>query len=102
MISKDGIFVDPKKIEAIVNWERPKTVSEVRSFLGLASYYQRFIKGFSKIFGPLTNLTRKAVKFEWTDKCEHSFNELKQRLVIAPVLTLPSSLRGFVIYSDAS
>ena len=102
VISKEGIFVDPKKIEAIVNWERPKTVSEVRSFLGLASYYQRFIKGFSKIFGPLTNLTRKAVKFEWTDKCEHSFNELKQRLVIAPVLTLPSSLRGFVIYSDAS
>ena len=88
MISKDGIFVDPKKIEAIVNWERPKTISEVRSFLGLASYYQRFIEGFSKISGPLTNFTRKAVKFEWTNKCEHSFKELKQRLVTAPVLYL--------------
>ena len=72
MISRSGISVDPKKIEAIVNWERPKTVSEVRSFLGLAGYYRRFIEGFSKISGPLTNLTRKAVKFEWTDKCENS------------------------------
>ena len=78
------------------------TVSEVHSFLGLASYYRRFIEGFSKISGPLTNLTRKAVKFEWTDKYENSFKELKQRLVTAPVLTLPSSSRGFVIYSDAS
>ena len=102
VVSKDGISVDPKKIEAIVNWERPKTVSEVHSFLGLASYYWRFIEGFSKISGPLTNLTKKAVKFEWTDKCEHSFKELKQRLVTALVLTLPSSSRGFVIYSDAS
>ena len=88
MISKDGISVDPKKIEAIVNWERPKTISEVCSFLGLASYYQRFIEGFSKISGPLTNFTRKAVKFEWTNKCEHSLKELKQRLVTAPVLYL--------------
>ena len=88
MISKDGISVDPKKIEAIVNWERPKTISEVRSFLGLASYYQRFIEGFSKISGPLTNFARKVVKFEWTNKCEHSFKELKQRLVTAPVLYL--------------
>ena len=63
MISKVGIFVDPKKIEAIVNWEKPKAISEIRSFLGLAGYYRRFIKGFSKISGPLTNLTRKAVKF---------------------------------------
>ena len=73
MISQDGISVDPKKIEAIVNWERPKTVSDVRSFLGLAGYYRRFIEGFSKISGPLTNLTKKAVKLEWTEKCEHSF-----------------------------
>ena len=63
MISKVGIFVDPKKIEAIVNWEKPKAISEICSFLGLAGYYRRFIKGFSKISGPLTNLTRKAVKF---------------------------------------
>ena len=102
VVSKDGISVDPKKIKAIVNWQRPKTVSKVRSFLGLASYYRRFREGFSKISGPLTNLTNKTMKFEWTDKCEHSFKELKQRLVTALVLTLPSSSRGFVIYSDAS
>ena len=79
MISKAGISVDPKKIEAIVNWERPKTILEIRSFLGLAGYYHRFIEGFSKISRPLTNLTKKAVKFEWTDKGEHTFKELKQR-----------------------
>ena len=97
MISKAGISVDPKKIEAIVNWERPKAVSEIRSFLGLAGYYRRFIEGFSEISRPLTNLTRKAVKFEWTNTYEHNFKELKQRLVTTPVLTLPSGLRSFVI-----
>ena len=77
VISKAGISVDPKKIEAIVNWERPKAVSEIRSFLGLAGYYRRFIEDFSKISGPLTNLTRKAVKFEWTNTYDHNFKELK-------------------------
>ena len=102
MISKAGISIDPKKIEAIVNWEKPKAISEIRSFLGLVGYYRRFIEGFSKISRPLTNLTRKAVKFEWTNTYEHNFKELKQRLVTAPVLTLPSGSGSFMIYSDAS
>ena len=96
------ITVDPSKIEAVVNWVRPTNVSEVRSFLGLASYYRRFVEGFSCIATPLTRLTRKNAKFEWTNECERSFQELKQRLVSAPVLTIPSSPSGFVIYSDAS
>ena len=77
VVSTDGIYVDPQKVEAVANWEQPTTVTEVRSFLGLAGYYRRFIEGFSKIAGPLHCLTRKGVKFEWTDRCEGSFQTLK-------------------------
>ena len=73
VISKEGIFVDPKKIEAVVAWERPTNVTEVRSFLGLAEYYRRFVEGFSMIASPLTKLTQKHAKFEWTDECEQAF-----------------------------
>ncbi|RVW11915.1 Retrovirus-related Pol polyprotein from transposon 17.6 [Vitis vinifera] len=82
--------------------ERPSTVTEIRSFLGLAGYYRRFIEGFSKIALPLTKLTQKGVKFEWSDDCECSFQELKNRLVSTPILTIPSGSGGFVVYSDAS
>ena len=102
VISRDEITVDPSKIEAIVDWAVPTNVSEVRSFLGLASYYRRFVEGFSRIETPLTRLTQKNAKFDWTKECERSFQELKQRLVSALVLTIPSSSGGFVIYSDAS
>ncbi|KAL8133843.1 hypothetical protein AgCh_009056 [Apium graveolens] len=88
VISKEGIKVDPVKIEAVSKWEQPKTPTEIRSFLGLAGYYQRFVKDFSKIASPLTKLTRKKEKFVWTEKCEESFQELKRRLVTAPVLAL--------------
>ena len=67
VVSGDGIQVDPKKIEAITEWQRPTTVTEVRSFLGLAGYYRRFMKDFSKIAAPLTKLTQKNVNFMWTD-----------------------------------
>ena len=76
-------------------------VSEVRSFLGLAGYYRRFVEGFSRIAAPMTQLTCKNAKFVWTKECEKSFQELKQRLVTAPVLTIPSNLGDFIIYSDA-
>ncbi|KAH9705011.1 Endonuclease [Citrus sinensis] len=102
VISAEGIYVDPQKIEAVVNWERPTNVTEVRSFLGLAGYYRRFVEGFSKIAIPLTRLTRKNAKFQWNDDCEKSFQELKACLTSAPVLTLPSGNEGFVVYSDAS
>ncbi|KAL8115292.1 hypothetical protein AgCh_021949 [Apium graveolens] len=102
VISKEGIKVDPVKIEAVSKWEQPKTPTEIRSFLGLAGYYRRFVKDFSKIASPLTKLTRKNEKFVWTKKCEESFQELKRRLVTAPVLALPDEMGNFVIYSDAS
>ncbi|CAL9012614.1 unnamed protein product, partial [Prunus brigantina] len=102
VISAEGIYVDPQKIEAVMNWPQPTSVTEIRSFLGLAGYYRRFVEGFSVIAAPLTRLTRKGVKFEWSDECEKSFTELKTRLTTAPVLTLPDDSGNFVIYSDAS
>jgi hypothetical protein len=77
-------------------------VTEIRSFLGLVGYYRRFIEGFSTIASPMTRLTRKKVKFEWSKDCEASFQELKSRLTSAPVLALPKRHEGFVVYSDAS
>ena len=102
VVFADGIYVDPHKVEAVANWEQPTTVTEVRSFLGLAGYYRRFIEGFSKIAGPLHCLTRKGVKFEWTDRCEGSFQTLKENLTSASVLTLPEGNEGFEVYNDAS
>ncbi|XP_068314999.1 uncharacterized protein, partial [Pyrus communis] len=86
IISAQGILVDPQKVAAVESWEQPRTVTEVRSFLGLAGYYRRFVKDFSVIALPLTRLTRKDVKFEWDDKCEQSFQQLKHCLTHAPVL----------------
>ena len=102
VVSADGIYVDPQKVEAVANWEQPTKVTEVRSFLGLAGYYRRFIEGFSKIAGPLHCLNRKGLKFEWTERCEGSFQTLKEKLTSAPVLTLPEGNEGFEVYSDAS
>ena len=85
-----------------MNWKPPRNVTEVRSFLGLASYYRRFVRGFSVIASPLTKLLRKGIKFEWTDKCHNSFEQLKGLLVEAPVLTQPTSGKEYTLYSDAS
>ena len=100
VVSKDGIQEDTKKIEAITEWPRPTTVTKVRSFLGLAGYYRRFVKDFSKIAAPLTRLTQKNVKFIWTDRCEEHFQLLKDLLTSAPVLTLPLGDEGYIVYRD--
>nr|GEZ21752.1 retrotransposon protein, putative, Ty3-gypsy subclass [Tanacetum cinerariifolium] len=102
IVSAEGITVDPTKVEAITKWPRPTSVTEVRSFLGLAGYYRRFVEGFSRLALPLTKLMRKGEKFVWNEEREKSFEELKQRLVSAPVLTLSSGSGEFQIYSDAS
>ena len=81
-VTKDGISVDPAKIEAIVNWPRPMNGSEVRSFLGMAGYYQRFVEEFSKLDLAITRLLQKTNKFEWTTECEDTFQELKKRMVL--------------------
>nr|GEX24447.1 putative nucleotidyltransferase, ribonuclease H [Tanacetum cinerariifolium] len=90
ILSADGITMDPAKVEAITKWPRPKTVTEVRSFLGLSGYYRRFVEGFLRLELPLTKLMRKGEKFVWNEEREKSFEELKKRLVSAPILTLPS------------
>ena len=102
IVSGEGIKVDPKKIEAVLNWEPPKNVPELRSFLGLAGYYRRFVKGFSIIAAPLTKILRKHVEYKWTEACQSSFEELKAKFTTAPVLVSPSGTGGFVVYSDAS
>ena len=86
MVSASGVSVDPKKVEAAMSWERPKSVFKIHSFLGLAGYYRRFIKDFSRLVAPMTRLTMKEVKFEWNDQCEKAFQELKRRLTSAPIL----------------
>ncbi|KAK5784835.1 hypothetical protein PVK06_039374 [Gossypium arboreum] len=102
VVSASGIRVDPNKISAILNWKPPRNITEVRSFLGLAGYYRRFVKGFSTIATPMTKLLQKDVKFEWTEKCQKSFDQLKTYLTEAPILVQPESGKEFVIYSDAS
>ncbi|XP_050896736.1 uncharacterized mitochondrial protein AtMg00860-like [Lathyrus oleraceus] len=89
VISQGGVSMDPSKVEAVINWERPKNASEVRSFLGFKGYYRRFIKGFSHIGLPMTRLTRKEISFKWDSKCEWSFMSLMEKLTIAPVLIIP-------------
>ncbi|KAD5802405.1 hypothetical protein E3N88_13765 [Mikania micrantha] len=102
IVNEKGIHVDPAKIEAIKKWEAPKTPTEVRQFLGLAGYYRRFIEGFSKIAQPLTALTHKGTKYNWTDKQEAAFQLLKQKLCSAPILSLPEGTEDFAVYCDAS
>jgi hypothetical protein len=102
VISRKGVVVDLEKVKAVVEWTRPTSVFEIQSFLGLVGYYRRFIKGFSKLLGPLTALTRKNAHFVWMNECEQCFQELKRRLVTIPVLALPTKSDNFVEYSDAS
>ena len=101
IVSAEGIRVDPVKIEAVMNWKPPRNVTEVKRFLGLAGYYRRFVRGFSVIASPLTKLLRKGIKFEWTDKCHNSLEQLKGMLVEAPILMQPTSGKEYTLYSDA-
>ncbi|GJZ37191.1 putative reverse transcriptase domain-containing protein [Tanacetum coccineum] len=102
VINGNGIHVDPSKIEAIRNWKALKTLTEVRSFLGLAGYYRRFIEDFSKIAKSLTILTQKSKSFDWGEEQELAFQTLKDKLCNAPILALPDGPKDFVVYCDAS
>ncbi|GJS90197.1 putative nucleotidyltransferase, ribonuclease H [Tanacetum coccineum] len=102
VINQGGIHVDPGKIEAVKNWEAPTSPTGVRSFLGLAGYYRRFIANFSRIAKPLTLLTQKNKKYVWGAEQEEAFQLLKSKLCDAPILSLPDGVEDFVVYCDAS
>ncbi|WVZ80352.1 hypothetical protein U9M48_027835, partial [Paspalum notatum var. saurae] len=102
VLSEKGVAVDPSKVKDVLNWKQPETVTEIRSFLGLAGYYRRFIKDFSKIAKPMTSLTKKNASFTWGPKCEEGFQELKKLLTTAPVLAQPDVTKPFDVYCDAS
>ena len=102
MISSDGIHMDPAKVEAVLEWERPKSAHDIQVFLGFANFYRRFIKGYSKITAPLTNLTRKEVKFKWSPEAEDAFSSLKQAFCTAPILSHFDFTKPAIIEVDAS
>ncbi|GJT42457.1 putative reverse transcriptase domain-containing protein [Tanacetum coccineum] len=102
VIDSHGIHMDSAKIEPIKDWASLKAATETRQFLGLAGYYRRFIKGFSKIAKSMTKLTQKKVKFDWGDKEEATFQLIKQKLCSAPILALPKGSEDFITYCDAS
>ena len=102
VVSKEGIATDPDKIEAVKSWPSPTNIKEVRSFLGLASYYRRYIRGFADVARPLHRLTEKARKFLWDKECEEAFQTLKGRLQQAPILAYPNPEGDFILDTDAS
>ena len=91
-----------KKIEAVRNWPRPITPTDIRSFMALAGYYRRFVDGFASIASSLKTFTQKKVKFEWSKSCEKGFKDLKDNLTSALALTLQEGNEGFVVYCDTS
>ncbi|XP_058192068.1 uncharacterized mitochondrial protein AtMg00860-like [Rhododendron vialii] len=101
-VSKDGIVVDNSKVEAVLDWKQPTIVFEIRSFLGSPGYYQRFIQDFSILAKPMTRLTQKGVKFEWSKAFENTFQELKKRLTSAPILIISKQNIGYTVYCGAS
>jgi hypothetical protein len=106
-ISSEGISIDPTKVQEVMDWKPPTLVHQIRSFLGLAGYYRRFIPDFSKIAKPMTELHKKEIKFHWDDKCEEAFHTLRKLLTTAPLLAAPllaqpDNTKPFNVYCDAS
>ena len=102
VVSGSGVSVDPGKVEAVMSWERPKSIFEIRSFLGLERYYRSFIEDFSQLAAPMTRLTRKEVKFVWDDSRELAFQGVKRRHTSTPILIVPERGQRYTVYCDAS
>ena len=102
LLSPEGIRPNPERIAAVREYTTPRSVKEVRQFLGLASYYRRFVKGFAKIAQPLHALTQKGAPFVWTPECQEAFTQLQQRLIESPVLEYPDFAKDFTLETDAS
>jgi hypothetical protein len=97
-ISQDGIRIDPEKVQEVMDWNPPTTVRQIWSFLGLAGYYRRFIPVLSRIAKPMTELLKKGVKFDWSQKCEYAFHTLRRHLTTALVLAQPDNTKSFDVY----
>jgi hypothetical protein len=102
VISQEGIAVNPSKVASVLEWEAPKNVKEIRGFLGMAGYYQRFIEGFSKIAEAMTKLLRKNTPFVWSEECEASFQALKEKPTTTPMLVVPETDKDYTVYCDTS
>ena len=102
VVSAEGIHTDPRKLQAVRNYPAPMDLKSLRSFLGLCSYYRRFVPGFSKVAAPLHALTRKDVGYVWTQDCQESFEKLRDLLVSAPLLSYPDFQKPFILETDAS
>jgi hypothetical protein len=102
IINRDGLAVDPNKVATILDWKALNDVQGIKSFIGMAGYYRRFIEGFSKIDRLMTTLLAKKVEFKWTPTCQESFDTLKRKLTTAPILILPDVHKSFSVYCDAS
>ena len=102
VLSEEGISMDPAKVQEVLDWKVPTSIHEVRSFLGLAGYYHRFVMEFSKISKPMTRLLQKDEKFVWTPECEEAFHKLRTLQTSAPVLAQPDIEKPFDVFCDAS
>jgi hypothetical protein len=102
VVSLEGIAVDPSKVKEVLDWKPPMSMSEVRSFLGLADYYQQFILNVSKIMKPITELLKKGNNYVWSDACDEAFKNLKKLLTTSHVLAQPDTDKSFDVYCDAS
>jgi hypothetical protein len=102
VVSPEGIAVDPGKVKEVMEWKPPTTVSEVRSFLGLAGYYHRFIPNFSKIAKPITELLKKGNKYLWSETCDEAFEHMKRLLTTSSMLAQSDTMKPFDVYCDTS
>ncbi|GJP49623.1 hypothetical protein CLOM_g8809 [Closterium sp. NIES-68] len=102
LVGNNRLKVDPKKMVAVQNWPVPQDVGQIRSFLGLANYFRRFLENYSTVVAPLTALTRKGSAWEWTRQCQEAFDKVKTKLTNAPVLVLPDLSQPYEVVTDAS
>ena len=102
VVSADGIATDPTKIESVASWSAPACLRKLRSFVGLCSYYRRFVKGFAEIAAPLRTLTGNGILFRWSPDCQNTFECLKQAKISSPLLAIPTDEDVYVLDTDAS